>query len=176
MTHKPSLPCLTVSLLLSYQHKEPERLYPEPPVEGPAVPCPCSPWSHRGRTSLSTACVCWLWKRGRKLVNFFCIPACECIDDVAQEVQNRACNHKHFVCAGWRKTNQRWGGSSFLFFFYSETLCCHHAAPSDWCLGVLQQTGGLMGVSELRSWKMCWFLHSFFFFTSSLASTWQKNK
>lgn len=73
--HHPPLAPLwhCVVLLLSYQHKEPERLYPEPPVEGPAAPCPCSPWSRRGRTSLSTACVCWLWKRRSKLVNFFCI-------------------------------------------------------------------------------------------------------
>lgn len=73
-TAPPHAPlCHCVVLLLSYQHKEPERLYPEPLVEGPAAPCPCSPWSRHGRTSLSTACVCWLWKRRSKLINFFCI-------------------------------------------------------------------------------------------------------
>lgn len=75
MTHRPPSPPprLIALLLLSYQHKEPERLYPEPPVEGPAAPCPCFLWSHHGRTSLSTACVCWLRKRRRKLVNFVCV-------------------------------------------------------------------------------------------------------
>lgn len=170
--HKPSPP--PVLLLVSYLHREPERLYPEPPVEGPAAPCPCSLWSRHGRTSLSTACVCWLPKRRRKLVNFSSILTGDCIDDIPQEVQNCLCNHKRFVCAGWRETTQQWGDSSSLFFS-CETPCCHHAALNDWCLSVLQLTGGLMEVSELRSWKMCWFLLGFSSGNvSSLASTRQQ--
>lgn len=62
-----------------------------------------------------------------------------------------------------------------LFFSHHEASCCHHAALSDWCVSVLQLTGGLMEVSELRLWKMCWFLLGFSSGNvSSPASTWQQ--
>lgn len=65
--------CVCEGVCFSYQQRAPGHPCLERPAEGPAAPCPCSLWSHHGRTSQSTACACWLWKRQNK-VHFTVFP------------------------------------------------------------------------------------------------------